>query len=143
MDMHCDSYRRVFGLAMTIATRAGFGKMNKEIHQNASVAKQLTFKSNLNQRSHLSNTDDEIVIEDKKYKLPVVGEQEDLWDYVRSRLTAEEEYFLNFLLDKVMSRKYRESYPVKLRRDYYSLNEYKILRLALQAKIKQILKERE
>lgn len=142
IDMHCDSYRRVFGLAVTIATRAGFGKMKKEVHQNSSVAKQITFKSNLNQKAHLSSTEDEIVIDDTKHKLPVVGEEEDLWQYIRSMLTEEEQGFLDFILEKVLNRKYRESYPVKLRRDYYSLTEYKILRLALHAKIKKIISER-
>jgi hypothetical protein len=143
MDLYCDSYRRIFGLAIRIATRAGFGKMNKDIHQNASVAKQLTYKSNLNQKGHLSNTDDEIIIDDKTHKLPThTLDDEDLWTYVRSRLTPDEEVFLNFLLDRVLIKKYRDSYPVKLRREAYTLNEYKILRLSLQARIKQILKER-
>jgi hypothetical protein len=142
MDLHCDSYRRIFGLAVTIATRAGFGKMSKDIHQNASVAKQLTFKSNLNQKSHLSNTEDEIIIDDKSHKLPIANIDDDLWGYIRSKLSADEEQFLDFVLEKVLIKKYRDTYPVKLRKEYYSLTEYKILRLSLQAKIKKIIKDK-
>jgi hypothetical protein len=97
----------------------------------------------LNQKSHLSSTDDEIIIEDVSFRLPVTTQDEDIWSYIRSMLTAEEEHFLNFLIEKVLVKKYTDSYSVKLRREHYSLTEYKIMRLALQARIKQILKDRE
>jgi hypothetical protein len=142
VEAYCDNYRRVFALAVKIATRAGFGKMSKDIHQNASVAKQIVYKSNLTGRSHLSATDDEVLIDDKVYKLPTT-EENDLWEYVRSKLTPEECLFMDFLFDNVLNSKYGESYPMKLRKNAYTLNEYKIMRLSLQHKIERIIKERK
>ena len=141
LEAFCEDYRRVFALAITIATRAGFGKLNKDVHQNGSIAKQILFKSNLNSSYYLSNTEDEILNGELKIKLDIDYEENDLWEKIRENLSDEDIEFLDFLLNNVFNKKYTENYSYKLRKDFYSFNEYKILRLDLQNKIKNIIKK--
>lgn len=139
IEAYCDSYRRVFALAVTIATRSGFAKMNTFIHPNASVAKSILFGSNLNKTSYLCNTTEKIIDKENQYDLPIINDDK-LWIEIRSHLTQEEEDFLDFILEKVMNKKYKQAYSRDLRQNYYSFNEYKIRRLELQNKIKEIIK---
>jgi hypothetical protein len=146
IEAYCDSYRRVFALCITIATRVGFGKMSKDIHQNASVAKQILYKSNLNSDTYLSSGEDEIISTRQdgiKIKIDLQIDDDKLWDYIYENLTEDEKDFLNFLFEKVLNKKYTQSYSKQLRKSYYSFNEYKILRLSLQDKIKTLIKNRK
>ena len=71
--------------------------------------------------------------------MPIINDDK-LWIEIRSHLTQEEEDFLDFILEKVMNKKYKQAYSRDLRQNYYSFNEYKIRRLELQNKIKEIIK---
>lgn len=141
-EAYCEDYSRIFALSVTIAVRCGFSKMNKEIHQNASVAKQILYKSNLNSGSFLCTNDEMIHNGEDKFYLPQ-PEDSDLWQKIRDNLTIEQNQFLDFLLDKVLQKKYSQSYSRELRKNYYSYNEYRILRLELQNRIKDIIKNNE
>jgi len=138
---YCDDYSRIFALAITIATRSGFGKLNKDCHPNSSVAKKILFQSNLTKTSYLSTTEEKIIDGEKEFDLPSII-NDDLWNYIRNGLDDEEIMFLDFLLDKVLNKKYKEVYSRHLRLNYFTYNEYKIRRLALQDKIKKIIKDR-
>lgn len=138
IEAYCDSYQRVFALAITIATRSGFGKMSEDIHPNASVAKSILFSSNLNKTSYLCNTTEKVIDGEKQFELPY-KDNKDLWAEIRAELTDEENEFLDFILDKVLNKKYKEVYSRELRRGYYTYNEYKIRRLELQNRIQEII----
>lgn len=138
---YCDDYSRIFALAITIATRAGFGKLNKDCHPNSSLVKKALFQSNLTKTSYLSTTEEKIIDGEKEFDLPIIND-DDLWQYIRNNLDEEDIEFLDFLLDKVLNKKYKEVYSRNLRLNYYSYNEYKIRRLDLQNKIKKIIKLR-
>lgn len=140
IDAYCDNYKRVFALAVTIATRAGFGKLNAEIHPNASVAKQILFGSNINKSEYFCNTTETIVKDGETIRHLFNEEKSGLWEIIRDNLNDEENKFLDFILDNVLNKKYSQSYDRNLRKSHYTFNEYKILRLSLQNRIKDILK---
>ena len=142
IDAYCDDYKRVFALSITIATRVGFGKMNADIHPNASVAKQILFSSNINKTEHFCTTTETIVKDGETIRQLYQDIPENIWVLIRSKLNSDELVFLDFLLDNVLNQKYTQSYSRKLRKSSYTFNEYKILRLSLQNKIKDIIKKK-
>jgi len=143
----CDDPSRILGLAVTITKLGGFSNLNDDSHPNKSMAKKILYGSNLKQRHYISTTEDTIIYNDDEriksifpHQMPDIDLDTELMNKVRLYLNDEEIMFLNFLLSNVFNKKYSSAYSYTLRK-VYSFNEYKIRRIHLQNRIKDIIKK--
>lgn len=145
---YCDDPNRVLALSVTITKLSGFSNLNNDKHPNRSIAKKILFASNLNHYDHISTTEDMILYRDEKMnikeiflaELPEQWKETDIFKLIKSNLNDEDNEFLKFLLNNVFNKKYKERYSRKLKK-YYSYNEYRIKRLYIQNKIREILEK--
>lgn len=150
---YCDNPDRILGLAVTITKRVGFGKMNTEVSPNQSIAKQILFASNLNKLNFISTTEGTIYYEIEKEGTKDVktrilefipeelSDNIDVWKIILAEIDDDEKEFLEFILNNVFNKKYLQNYGEELRRKFYSYNEYKVRRISLQNKIREILEK--
>ena len=146
----CDNPNRVLALSVTIAKLGGFSNLNDDYsHPNKSLAKKILFASNLRKSIHISTTEDIIMwVDDARLKNNIIFPQqqpeayldEPLFQKIRQHLNQDELEFLDFMLNNVFNKKYNQHYSFKLRK-IYSFNEYRVKRIYLQNKIKDIIKK--
>ena len=138
----CESPQRILGLAITIATRQGFSKMNNGESPNQSLAKKILFASNFKKRDWVDGEGDVMFNNQKSTPLietPNPEEDIDVWRIIKENLNEDELDFLQYILENVYSKK-RIIYGRKLR-NKLSYNEYKINFIMLKNKIKDIIKK--
>jgi len=131
---YCNSPSRIVAIMTTITSRTGFRKMNDNVSPNQSVAKKILYGSNFQGNGeHLGN---------QLVELPVYLDDDlDLWDVIKSKLSFEDNEFLEFVLTKVYSKNVPSFGRDLKKKSNISLNEFKIKLRILQNRIRIIVDE--